>query len=368
MKIAIANNSVAASAALSEAVLASTEHQIIWRASDGAQAIRMCAQHRPDLLLMDLAMPVIDGVEATRTIMQDSPCAILVVTATPDENSGQVFRAMGAGALDVTATPVLNGQSGDAAALLAKIRTIAKLIQADQPAGRRAATAITQTVYGASNPGITMLVVIGASTGGPTAIAKVLAGLVLPSHAAVVIVQHIDERFADSFATWLGSQIGMPVTTIDEGLQLKTSGIFIAKSNDHLVLDRQQYLRYSAEPLDYPYRPSVNVFFDCVAQHWHHEAIGTLLTGMGRDGALGLLSLKETGKLTIAQDKDSAVYGMPRAAAELGAAIAILPLEEIGAALQAALDFGPASGIKAGPASLGRANNGQVLSITKTHR
>ena len=336
MKIAIANDMQLAAEALRRVITSSGEHQVIWTARDGEEAIRLCAQQRPDLLLMDLIMPIIDGIEATRIIMQRTPCAILVVTATPDDNSNQVFRAMGAGALDVTATPVLTGQLDDGARLLAKIRTIGKLIQADAPNGRRRDAGPIRAAEPLAS-GITQLVAIGASTGGPLALARILAGFVLPPTAAVVIVQHIDERFTDNFALWLGAQTEIPVRTVDGGMTLDTPGIYIAKTNDHLLLDQQRHLRYSANPLDYPYRPSVNVFFQSVAQHWQQEAIGILLTGMGRDGADGLLAMKRTGKLTIAQDQDSAVYGMPRAAAEIGAASLILPLEQIGAIVQSRL-------------------------------
>jgi two-component system response regulator WspF len=202
---------------------------------------------------------------------------------------------------------------------------------------RRAAAAAAPVAHVSGAP-VSMLVAIGASTGGPTAVAKVLAGLDLPASAAVVIVQHIDERFTGSLAAWLGGQIGRPVQSIDHGLQLNAPGVYIAKSNDHLILDRHRYLRYSAEPLDYPYRPSVDVFFHCLVRHWQEAAIGILLTGMGRDGAEGLLAMRNDGHLTIAQDRDSAVYGMPRAAADIGAARLILPAGQIGAALQAELD------------------------------
>jgi len=129
MRIGIANDSPTAAEALRRALAAAGEHQVAWVARTGADAVRLCRDLPPDLVLMDLAMPVLDGVEATRRIMRDAPCAILIVTAAPQDNVGQVFRALGAGALDVTATPVLLGRGGEDA-LLAKIRTIAKLIAA----------------------------------------------------------------------------------------------------------------------------------------------------------------------------------------------------------------------------------------------
>ena len=129
MKIAIANDVAMAAEALRRVVASTAEHQVLWIARTGAEAVRMCADQRPDLILMDLNMPELDGVEATRQIMEQSPCAILVVTGRPQDNVNQVFRALGAGALDVTATPVLQGQPGGDAELLAKIRTMDKLIR-----------------------------------------------------------------------------------------------------------------------------------------------------------------------------------------------------------------------------------------------
>ncbi|RFP07964.1 MULTISPECIES: chemotaxis-specific protein-glutamate methyltransferase CheB [unclassified Duganella] len=343
MKIAIANDVAMAAEALRRVVASTAEHQVLWIARTGAEAVRMCADNRPDLILMDLNMPELDGVEATRQIMEQSPCAILVVTGRPQDNVNQVFRALGAGALDVTATPVLQGQPGGDAELLAKIRTMDKLIR--HSGGSQAMmpkTAASSNGNGAdgqeATARVTSLLAIGASTGGPMAVSKMLAGWTPPRGCAVVVVQHIDQHFADNFARWLGEQLEMPVRAIEEGDELVAGTVLIAKSNDHLTLDQNYRLRYDANPKDYAYRPSVDVFFHCVAQHWKGEAVGVLLTGMGRDGAEGLLALRRAGHATIAQDQaSSAVYGMPRAAAELDAAQMILPLAKIGPALRSAL-------------------------------
>ncbi len=340
MKIAIANDVAMAAEALRRVVASTAEHQVLWIARTGAEAVRMCADNLPDLILMDLNMPELDGVEATRQIMEQSPCAILVVTGRPQDNVNQVFRALGAGALDVTATPVLQGQPGGDAELLAKIRTMDKLIR--HSGGSQAMmprTAANVNGNGAEGQEavvrVTSLLAIGASTGGPMAVSKMLAGWKPPRGCAVVVVQHIDQHFADNFARWLGEQLEMPVRAIEEGDDLVAGTVLIAKSNDHLTLDQNYRLRYDANPKDYAYRPSVDVFFHCVAQHWKGEAVGVLLTGMGRDGAEGLLAMRRAGHATIAQDQaSSAVYGMPRAAAELDAAQMILPLAKIGPVLR----------------------------------
>jgi len=342
MKIAIANDVAMAAEALRRVVASTAEHQVLWIARTGAEAVRMCAENRPDLILMDLNMPELDGVEASRQIMEQSPCAILIVTGRPQDNVNQVFRALGAGALDVTATPVLQGQPGGDAELLAKIRTMDKLIR--HSGGSQA---MLPKTAGANGHGaaevhevekVTSLLAIGASTGGPVAVSKLLAGWRPPRGCAIVVVQHIDQHFADNFARWLGEQLEMPVYAAEEGDELMARAVLIAKSNDHLTLDQNHRLRYDANPRDYAYRPSVDVFFHCVAQHWKGEAIGVLLTGMGRDGAEGLLAMRRAGHTTIAQDQaSSAVYGMPRAAAELDAAQMILPLAKIGAVLRSTL-------------------------------
>ena len=332
MKIGIANDVAMAAEALRRVVASSKDHEVLWMARDGREAVRLCAENRPDLVLMDLTMPELDGVEATRQIMQASPCAILIVTAQPQDNVGQVFRALGAGALDVTATPLLMGGAAADSELLAKIRTIGKLIGASQ--AEQAAPPSAAAERG-ERGAVRHLLAIGASTGGPSAIARILAGWTPPAGTAIVVVQHIDANFAGHFAKWLGDQIAIPVRVIDDGDPLEAGVLQVARTNDHLVLDGRQRLHYNARPADYVYRPSVDVFFHCVAKHWDADATGVLLTGMGRDGARGLLAMREAGKATIAQDQaSSAVYGMPRAAADIGAAQRILSLENIAGALR----------------------------------
>lgn len=335
MKIAIVNDVLLITEALRRVLANTQEHEVIWTASSGEQAIQFCTENRPDLILMDLIMPGMDGVEATRQIMQQTPCAILIVTASPEDNTSMVFRALGAGALDVTATPVLSGSAAADATLLAKIKTVGKLITADQPANGIAGRPAVPPAA-SSQHDIDTLVAIGASTGGPIALARILRSWQPPANATAVIVQHIDQAFSSSFANWLASQIDFPVDVVEDGSQLLQGRILLAKTNDHVTLDSTFRLRYRAKPVNYPYRPSIDVFFHCVAQQWKKKAVGILLTGMGRDGAAGLLAMRKAGHLTIAQDQEtSAVYGMPRAAAETGAAKMILPLEKIGTMLNA---------------------------------
>ncbi len=340
MRIAIVNDSAMAAESLRRVIAASRRHQVAWIAEDGAEAVRRCGEDRPDILLMDLIMPNLDGVAATREIMRRTPCAIVVVTASVDGNAAQVFEAMGAGALDAINTPILemNGDGDGQAALLHKIDTVAKLIDAPRRTATGAHTAapvpVRRLPAAIGAPARPPLIAIGASTGGPAALQTLLDGLPPTLGAAVIVVQHVDVQFAASFARWLGAQTPLPVRLARPGDRPRPGEVLVAGREDHLILTPGGSLDYTAEPAAYAYRPSVNVFFHSLARHWRGTAIGVLLTGMGRDGGSGLLALREAGCHTVAQDQgSSAIYGMPKAAAELGAAVEILPLDAIAPAL-----------------------------------
>ncbi|MET1081426.1 MAG: chemotaxis-specific protein-glutamate methyltransferase CheB [Pseudomonas sp.] len=336
MKIGIANDLLIATEALRRLLVDDGQHQVLWVAHDGEQAVVRCREQPVDLVLMDLHMPILDGVEATRQIMLEAPCAVLIVTATPDDSTGAVFRAMGAGAVDVTATPALGGGQ-DGGALLRKIATIERLVGAT----RRAQARPSNGAMPSGEPRISaadakLLVALGASTGGPSALVKVLADWPVAPDTAVVIVQHIDRRFVDGFVGWLASQVQWPVELAQAGAAPRPGCMHVAQAEDHLVLTADGRFAYDPHPLDYPFRPSVDVFFHSLARHWRGKAIGVLLTGMGQDGAAGLLALRQAGQLTLAQERSScAVYGMPQAAIKLHAAHLILPPLAIGQWLQA---------------------------------
>ena len=186
----------------------------------------------------------------------------------------------------------------------------------------------------AVRPGSDTLIAIGSSAGGPAALATVLGGLPKDLPAAIVIVQHVDERMAQGMAEWLAQQCVLPVRVAKEGDQPTLGVVLLAKTSDHLIFKTSVRLGYTAEPRDYVHRPSVDAFFQSVCRWWEGDVIGVLLTGMGRDGALGLKALRDQGRSTIAQDEEScAVYGMPKAAAALSAAVDILPLTRIASRL-----------------------------------
>lgn len=329
MRIAIVNDMLMALEAMRRVIAKRADWQIAWMARDGAEAAKKCVLDTPDIILMDLIMPVMNGAEATKQIMRDSPCAILVVTATVEGNMPLVFEAMGHGALDAIKTPVLgvDGKLQGAAELEGKIDLISKLV------GRGKQHVPALVALGgpvADNHFLPPLIVIGASTGGPAALMEIFRQLPNGFPAAFVVIQHVDILFSSDLADWLGRQCRLPVKVAETGCQPEKGTIWIAGTNDHLIMTPERKLSYRAEPKDNFYRPSVDVFFHSVAVNWAARGLGVVLTGMGRDGAEGLLSLRKTGWRTIAQDKKtSVVFGMPKAAAECGAAKIILPIDRI---------------------------------------
>jgi len=225
MKIGIANDSAIAVEALRRALRLRPQHEVVWVARDGAEAVALCAKETPDLLLMDLVMPVMDGVAATQRIMADTPCAILVVTVSVDANTSRVFDAMGYGAIDAVDTPgVTTGMTeANATPFFKKIDMLARLV------GTRrfipAADTFSDTWVITRRE---RLVAIGASAGGPAALAILLAGLPQDFPAAIVIVQHVDERFAPGMAEWLSRDSKLPVRLAEEGSRPKAGTVLLA--------------------------------------------------------------------------------------------------------------------------------------------
>jgi two-component system response regulator WspF len=327
MRIGIVNDVRAACEALRRVVDSLPDHEIAWMAADGVEAVAMAKRDRPELILMDLIMPHLDGVQATRQIMASAPCAILVVTATVSGNISLVYEAMGFGALDAVDTPMLGpaGEVSGAGALVEKIGMIAKIVGSSdtrRPARPAAAGAPPK------------LVVVGASTGGPKAISDLLLPLPHDWNAAVLVVQHVDVAFSQGLAKWLSDRTGRAVRVAEHGQHPAAGDVLLAGTNDHLVLSKSRTLEYREEPREVFFRPSVDVFFESVADHWPQTGIAILLTGMGRDGAKGLLKLRSRGWHTLAQDEaSSVVWSMPKAGIDAGAACEVLSVDQMARSL-----------------------------------
>jgi chemotaxis response regulator CheB len=315
---------------LRQALALRPQHELLWVAGSDAQAVEFCAQNRPDVLLMKLGEATNRYLDAIGRIMSDSPCAILIITRNAEADCSRVFAAMGQGAIDVVDVPPSRSCADTAGEFLKKLDILNTLVATPKfmPGTDRFADT---TSIPRLKP---RLVAIGASAGGPGALVKLLASIPKDFPAAIVIVQHVDEQFAAGMADWLNRDSILPVRIAAEGDQILPGVVLLAATNDHLLIKAQERLGYTPEPSESVYRPSIDVFFDSVCACWGGEAVGVLLTGMGRDGAKGLKALRNKGHYTIAQDQaTSAVYGMPKAAIALGAAVDVLPIERIAARL-----------------------------------
>jgi two-component system, chemotaxis family, response regulator WspF len=269
--------------------------------------------------------------------MAASPCAILVVTATVEGNATRVYEALGAGALDAVETPVFGKDTGF---LLVKLDMLGKRIRAGHSAVPFTLDAAPVDPAAAPRKAAGWLAALGASAGGPAALAKVLSELPKDFPGAIVIVQHIDSLFSAGLISWLGGQCKLPITAVAGVVHPEAGHVYVAAEERHVVIDTAGRLAQSDEPSGGIYLPSIDVLFRSMALNWKKPGMGVLLTGMGRDGAAGLKVLRSAGYETVAQDRaSSAVYGMPKAAAELGAASVVLSLDSIARRLtQAARD------------------------------
>ena len=346
MRVAIVNDMPVAIEALQRIIQSNPAHKVIWTAKSGEDSVRLCKTETPDVVLMDLVMPGMSGAQATREIMKVAPCAILVVTATVAGNFQLVSEAMGNGAYDAVETPALAHSvtevSPSASKLLAKLANVDKINQRLR-GSRHAHIAITpplQPIMPGNRlvsrlPSLPPLVAIGSSTGGPMALDAIFTKLGANFPAAILVAQHVGEEFTASLVQWLNERTKLQVMIAKSGDMPQAGTVHVASTGDHLMLSRDGTLRYTRDPADYPYRPSVDVLFNSLVESGCRASLAVLLTGIGNDGAKGLLRLRQAGWRTIAQDAATCVvYGMPQAAVKLGAAASVLPIDTIAANLE----------------------------------
>ena len=308
---------------------------VVAETGDGAQAVELCRRLRPDVITMDMVLPGMSGLAATEHIMADCPTPILVVSSST--NRGEVFQtcdALAAGAVDVLEKP--DGSDNEGCweqRLISAVKLVSRIKVITHSRLSRPATAL-RPVTGEPT-GRCEVLALGASTGGPQAILEVLRAVPRECRVPILLVLHINEPFGMAFAEWLGVRLGRPVRYPRDGeLVAAAEGtVIMAPPGEHLEV-LQGRLRRTHGPERHSCKPSVDVLFLSLAREHGPVTAGCLLTGMGRDGAVGLLALRRAGARTVAQDEQtSTVYGMPREAARLGAAELVLPLDQIGPAL-----------------------------------
>lgn len=319
MRIAIVHNNDN-TIRLFEFLIKDLGFEVCWTSTTAHDALLQHATDCPDLLLIQLDLTDMKGSELIKQIMSSTSSIIIAISDSVKNNPGSVFEAMSAGALDAFSEPTTRNPES-IADLKSKIINIKKL---HDSAHKPNQSSIKHQKP--ENP----LVAIGSSTGGPAALLTVLKKLPTNSNAIFVIIQHMDNEFSQGMADWLNEQTDIHVQIAKNHTIPETGQVYMAGTNDHLIINSAGLFQYTDEPKDYPYRPSVNAFFDSAITNWPNKLIGVLLTGMGRDGANGLLSFYNRGMHTIAQNEDScAVYGMPKAAFELGAVAIELDINDI---------------------------------------
>lgn len=302
-------------------------HQLAWQAIDLEEARRQLNAEPPDLLLQQLDSEA--DVERARQLQAALPCPVLLFTTLAEPRADLVFAALGLGARDVVDLPGLGERAYiDGERLLRRIRNIGLLSSGQTQRARVGGLpSPAQRPLSETWPA---LVAVGASAGGPATLSTLLGSLPAGFRGSIVLVQHLDDRFSAGMADWLARECALPVRLARSGDVPQPGEVLLAGGSSHLRLEHSGVLVYADEPVELPYRPSVDVFLHSVAQHWRGVAVGVLLTGMGSDGARGLKAMRERGFVTIAQDRaSSAVWGMPKAAVEINAATQVLPLSHI---------------------------------------
>jgi two-component system chemotaxis response regulator CheB len=332
--------------------------QVVGTGATGEDALRLSRRMRPDVVLMDISMPKLDGLEATRCIMKELPIPIVLVTGTLMRSEVDLsFEALQAGALTVLAKPGL----GDAAACDQLVQTVKSMARV--PVVRRWASggatprrtppsppqrAIRRSVRPTTQPPVAVatsvekdllrrrsIIGIASSTGGPGALARLLKPLPASFPLPILVVQHVTPGFATGFAEWLDGETTLHVRLASHGDEPRPGSVLVAPDDYHLQVDFRGLVELYKDAPYHGLRPSANYLFRTLARIYGPRAVGIVLTGMGDDGAEGLIDLHAAGGLILAQDEASCVvYGMPQEAVRRGTVNAVLPLNEIGVTLR----------------------------------
>jgi two-component system chemotaxis response regulator CheB len=324
-------SSLSQQATLTKYLEADGDIKVIGAATTEPEAVALVSSLAPGVVTLDLLVSGSRGRHAIEQIMGYSPTPILVLSGTAAElHSAPATAALMAGALDVMPKPSRWG-TAEGAELRRRVRVLNGTRVIRHPRGRLEGAAVAGQNPSEPNS-LRAIVALAASTGGPPALATVMAGL-RGVGAPVLIVQHIHPNFIDEFAAWMRRVAPMPVNVARDGERLLPDVAYVAPGGTHLRVSSDLRAVLDAKP-ETVHRPSANELFFSLARLSHTKVIGALLTGMGEDGAEGLLAIRSAGGFTVAQDaRTSAVHGMPAAAVRLGAAGCVLPLELIATAL-----------------------------------
>ena len=340
IKVLVVEDSPAVREFLIHVLSADPAIRVVGTAHDGEDALDAVRRYGPDVITMDIHMPNMDGLEATRRIMETDPKPIVIVSGSYDAREmATTFKAIEAGALAVLPRPAGIGHADYEASARELVQTVKLMsevkvvrrwhrVRRDAPAPRPGDTVAGRT------PAKMRIVAIGASTGGPPALDTLLAGLPKAFPAPIVIVQHMAAGFIQGFAEWLRQSARLPVHVARHGEPVFPGHVYMAPDDYQMKVERSGQITLTRDAAENGLRPAVSYLFRSIADNYGSDAVAGLLTGMGRDGAEELRLLKEKGAITFAQDKDSSVvHGMPGEAIKLDAATFVLPPDKISAML-----------------------------------
>jgi two-component system, chemotaxis family, protein-glutamate methylesterase/glutaminase len=340
LRVLVVDDSLTVRKAIVDILDASPDLEVVGEAADGRTAIELCDRLRPDVITMDMMLPVMTGLAATEYIMAFVPTPILIVSAST--NRGELFKtydALAAGAVDVLEKPLDGAADAEwSERLMSAIRMVARIRVVSHPRARLGALGRNSPSAGAPADAVEArglpprVLAIGASTGGPGAVLTILRELPPDFAVPILLVIHVAEPFGTAMAEWLDAQTRFTVRHPHDGEPIPELGsglVLMAVPDRHLLLSDGR-VTLGDGPERASCRPSVDVLFESLAASEKLATIACLLTGMGKDGATGMQALRRAGGYTIAQDEaSSVVFGMPGEAVRIGAAREVLPLERI---------------------------------------
>ncbi len=337
IRVLIADDSLVAREMLTQILTSDPMIEVVGQACNGEEAVNLTSQLKPDLITMDIHMPGLDGLAATERIMAYNPTPILVVSSSVyGQGIGRAFDALELGALEVIKKPEPRDWADldrIARDVIRKVRILSN-VRVITHIGGRQRQAVKMPSPRPAGGSARSIVAVGSSTGGPSALMAVLGRLPKDFPAPIVIAQHIADGFVAGLVSWLDSASALKVLAAHPGDRIEPGHVYFAPTGSNLVVDGEE-LRYREPGGDQLYIPSADTLFDSVARTHGSSALGVIMTGMGADGARGLKRMHEAGSITIAQDEATCtVYGMPRAAVEMGAAQHVVPLDELAEKIQ----------------------------------
>lgn len=341
IKVLVADDSQVTRMLLVHLLESDPQIRVIGAVADGQSALDFVNENRPDVVLMDIHMPSMDGFEATRRIMETQPVPIIICSATTNSREMAItFRLMEAGAVACVEKPVAREHS-EFEQLVANLLQTVKLMSEVKVVRRwprsrlaPAAALVARSAELKPAPAEIRVIGIGASTGGPPLLQTILAGLSKDFPAPILVVQHIALGFLPGLAEWLNQTTGLRIHIASYGISPLPGHVYLAPDDFHMGLSASGRILLTKEEPENGLRPAVSYLFRSLAEACGPNALGVLLSGMGRDGAAELKLMKDKGAITIAQDHESSVvHGMPGVAIELGGATHVLPADKISDAL-----------------------------------